>query len=448
PLKLPTQISAGAVAGILASLLGAHDDDVESGMQAFLSTVKAVNEEEAKRLENEWERLKLEYETKLKAESLEADLARQEYELAEKIAIPALSMQTEAAQRMYDEIWKAETPEAFDVALARARQSNVFGILGIPEPEPSVVESYRKAIQSKNLVKLADDMASMLQQARIAAERGAPETVALVFRHFAEAAGLPTEELARVRNEFQDIYDSAVVNNLLAQIGGITKYLWKLPELLKRDIEQGVVGWDNLIAGSGWENIYVSSVTTDRNKHLEGKNLVEIARMRGKDEFTALFDLLLEEEGKATMVIFQMSDEDVHRVMKSDLQMVGTDSWAVAPYGILSCGKPHPRFYGTYPRILGKYVREEGVLTLEEAIRKMSSFPAQKIKLKDRGLMKEGMWADIVIFDPAKVKDRATYEDPHKYPEGIEYVLVNGKLVIEGGEHTGALNGKVLRHIR
>jgi N-acyl-D-aspartate/D-glutamate deacylase len=165
----------------------------------------------------------------------------------------------------------------------------------------------------------------------------------------------------------------------------------------------------------------------------------------GKDEFTALFDLLLEEEGRATMVIMMMDEGDIRRVMRSELQMVGTDSWATAPYGVLSSGKPHPRFYGTYPRILGRYVRDEEILTLEEAVRKMTSFPAQRIKLKDRGLLREGMWADIVIFDPARVIDKGTYQEPHRYPEGIEYVLVNGQIVVEKEEHTGILPGKVLR---
>ena len=112
---------------------------------------------------------------------------------------------------------------------------------------------------------------------------------------------------------------------------------------------------------------------------------------------------------------------------------------------ILRHGKPHPRYYGTYPRILGKYVREEGVLTLENAIRKMTSFPAQRLGLLDRGLLKEGLWADVVVFDPETVKDKATYLDPHQFPEGILHVLVNGQIVVANGQQTGRLPGKVLR---
>ena len=232
--------------------------------------------------------------------------------------------------------------------------------------------------------------------------------------------------------------------------GGVDKMIERLRSLKERerireDMEKATVEWENFASECGWENIIVSSVSSEENKFLEGKSLAEIAKIRGTDEFTVLFDLLLEEEGGVSIVIFSMDERDIHRVMTSRLQMVGTDSWAVAPYGILNIGKPHPRFYGTYPRILGRYVREKKVLALEEAIRKMTSFPAQRLGLTDRGLLKPGMWADIVIFDPAKIKDKATYQEPHQYPEGIEYVLVNGSVIIEKGEHTGAPAGKVLR---
>jgi len=234
-------------------------------------------------------------------------------------------------------------------------------------------------------------------------------------------------------------------------VGGVEEMLRRLRdpkerEKIRRDIEQGLPGWENFVADCGWENIYISSVVTEKNKHLEGKNVAEIAKIKGKDELDAVCDLLLEEEGRVTIVLFMMDEEDIVRVMKSPLQMVATDAWAVAPYGVLGAGKPHPRFYGTYPRVLGRYVREKKVLTLEEAVRKMTSFPAQKLGLRDRGLILEGMWADIVVFDPAKIIDKATYQNPHQYPEGIEYVIVNGKVVIEKGEHTGVLPGKTLRH--
>ena len=232
--------------------------------------------------------------------------------------------------------------------------------------------------------------------------------------------------------------------------GGLKKLLERLksPEERRRirnDMEKGIPGWENIVATNGWENIRVSSVRTDENRFLEGKNFAEITRIKIKlDEYTALFDLLLEEEGEATMLLFSMNEDDVRRVITHPSQMVGSDSWSVAPHGIMSGGKPHPRFYGTYPRILGKYVREEGVLTLEDAIRRMTSLPAQRFRLKDRGLIMEGMWADITIFDRERIIDRASYDNPHKYPEGIEYVLVNGQIVLERGKNTGVHAGKVL----
>jgi len=236
-----------------------------------------------------------------------------------------------------------------------------------------------------------------------------------------------------------------------AHEGGMEKTLERLRnpsqrEKMRKDIEQGILGWQNWIGDCGWDNITVSSVVTERNKPLEGKNLAEIAALRKKDEFTALCDLLLEEQGNATMVMHAMNEEDVRRVMKHHLQMIGTDAWSVAPYGVLGGGKPHPRFYGTYPRVLGKYVREEKVLTLEEAVRKGTSFPAQRLQLEDRGMIREGFWADLVIFNPARILDKATFTDPHNYPEGIEYVLVNGEVVLEKESHNGKLAGKILKH--
>jgi N-acyl-D-amino-acid deacylase len=174
------------------------------------------------------------------------------------------------------------------------------------------------------------------------------------------------------------------------------------------------------------------------NKLFEGKNLEQIGEERQQDPLEALFDLVLEEENAATMVSFSMSEDDVRTVMRSPLQMVCTD-------GIV-LGRPHPRVYGSFPRVLGRYVRQ-GVLRLEEAVRKMTSLPAQRFGLLDRGLIKPGMSADITVFDPETVMDTATYEDPIRFPKGIEYVIVNGEVTVERGEHTGCRNGKILRHL-
>jgi len=158
-----------------------------------------------------------------------------------------------------------------------------------------------------------------------------------------------------------------------------------------------------------------------------------------------VFDLIVQEMASISVVLLSISEEDMRTVLKSSFSMIGSDSSPRATYGILSAGKPHPRAYGTFPRILGKYARKEKILTFQEAVRKMTSFSAQKLRLEDRGLIREGMWADITIFNTNKIMDKATFFNPHQYPEGIEYVMVNGKIVIEKGEHTKEMPGKVLR---
>lgn len=236
-----------------------------------------------------------------------------------------------------------------------------------------------------------------------------------------------------------------------AHEGGTEKLIARLkdPKIrrrLAREIEEGIPGWENPARDSGWDKIMIVSVSSEKNKDLEGKTIAEISESREENPADVTFDLLIEEEAAAMVVLFEMCEEDVHTVMKHPVTMVGSDGLAVTPSGILGEVRQHPRSYGTFPRVLGKYVREKTVLTLEEAIRKMTSFPAQKLGLRDRGLIKEGMWADITIFDPSEIVDKGTYTDPNQFPKGIKYVIVNGKLVIEKGEHTGFLAGKVLRH--
>jgi len=185
-------------------------------------------------------------------------------------------------------------------------------------------------------------------------------------------------------------------------------------------------------------DILIASTKYDHS--LEGKTLKEIIDQSGKEAGEAVNDLLNSEDNAVLVVAFGMSEDDVKTVMRHPTTMIGSD-------GIeLEAGKPHPRVYGTFPRVLGKYVREEKVLSLEEAISKMTSFPAKKLGLKDRGLLAEGMFADVTIFDPERIRDRATYLDPHQFPEGIHHVIVNGKFAVQNGMQTKALNGKVLRN--
>ncbi len=178
---------------------------------------------------------------------------------------------------------------------------------------------------------------------------------------------------------------------------------------------------------------------------LQGKTLADVAKLWKKDPMDALFDLLIEDDAFTSVAVFGMSEPDVALALQQPWVSLDNDSSGASPEGLLGQEHPHPRAYGTFPRILRKYVREEKKLTLEDAIRKFSALPAQRLRLADRGVLKAGMWADVVIFDPATIKDVATFENPNQLSQGMEYVLVNGAPVIDQGKMTGALPGKVLR---
>ena len=221
--------------------------------------------------------------------------------------------------------------------------------------------------------------------------------------------------------------------------GGVEKMLDRLKDKrttqsIKREVAAGLM--------AGWHGIFIAECPS--KKEYEGESLEDILKEtdRFDDPYEGLFDLLLEIEGNATIILFTMDEDDVRTVMSSPLSSFISDSWVTAPD---AGGKPHPRAYGTFPRVLGKYVREEKLLTLEQAIRKMTSLPAGKIGLKSRGILREGFWADVVIFDQAVIKDQATFDDPHQYPKGIEYVIVNGQVVVDHGRLTGVRPGKILR---
>lgn len=218
----------------------------------------------------------------------------------------------------------------------------------------------------------------------------------------------------------------------------LVKILRENRELIKKDIEERM-DWENLAAENGWENIFISSIDSNVNKKYEGKSIVEIARMRNlADPADAALDLLIEEELAVGMVIFAMAEEDVTRIMRHPTVNFITD-------GLLGGNKPHPRVYGTFPRILGRYVRDKSVLPLEEAIRKMTSLPAQKLRLKNKGEIVENYDADITVFDPKTIMDNGTYDNPREFPSGIEWVIVNGQVVVENGMHTDARPGRTIR---
>jgi N-acyl-D-amino-acid deacylase len=193
----------------------------------------------------------------------------------------------------------------------------------------------------------------------------------------------------------------------------------------------------------GWEHIMIAYCA--RRKDAEGQRISEIAAARGMDPLDAVFELLVDGAGQAAIILFQLDEADLTRALSHPRVMIGSDGSALAPYGALGEGKPHPRSYGTFPRVLGEYTRERRLLSLPQAIHKMTGLPARRLGLKDRGLIRVGARADLVVFDARRIADAATYTDPHRYPTGIEHVLVNGRWVIRDGEHTGILPGRVLR---
>jgi dihydroorotase/N-acyl-D-amino-acid deacylase len=215
---------------------------------------------------------------------------------------------------------------------------------------------------------------------------------------------------------------------------------------IRHDLLTPDAAWDNEwqeIPGS--EAILIAVVHEPSLLPLQGKRLSELAAEWHEDPIDALCDLLIKDNAQTSVAVFGMSEPDVALALKQPWVSIDNDSQGTAPEGLLGQAHPHPRAYGTFPRILRKFVREDHLLTLEDAIRKFSALPAQRLRLSDRGVLKQGMWADVVIFDPATIRDLATFEQPNQLSEGMQYVLVNGVAVIAEGKMTGARPGHVLR---
>jgi N-acyl-D-aspartate/D-glutamate deacylase len=236
-----------------------------------------------------------------------------------------------------------------------------------------------------------------------------------------------------------------------AHDGGDLKLIERLKDpatraRIRKDMETPSKDWDNEWDEiSGPQDVMIGVVQNPVLKKFQGKRLSDVAQAGNKDPMDALFDLLIEDRAFTSCAVFGMSEPDVALALQQPWVSVDNDSSGTAPDGILGEEHPHPRAYGTFPRILRKYVREEKKLTLEDAIRKFSALPAQRMRFVDRGVLKQGMWADVVIFDPETVRDLATFDNPNQLSQGMEFVFVNGVPVIENGKMTGALPGKVLR---
>ena len=224
-----------------------------------------------------------------------------------------------------------------------------------------------------------------------------------------------------------------------SQEGGVEQIVERLQDKETRfEIQKQLLNSEGETRMGGvLDEILITEVKSQKNKVCVGKTIKQLSDLRNQDSINVAFDLLIEEECAVGMVNFSMSEDDVKTVMQSPVTMIGSD-------GLYQAGNPHPRVYGTYPRVLGKYVREDEVLNLETAVRKMTAFPSQKLGLNKKGLLRVGFDADLVIFDPTIVKDQATFLDSRQYPVGIDYVIVNGQIAVSNGQFTGTTAGVVV----
>jgi N-acyl-D-amino-acid deacylase len=236
-----------------------------------------------------------------------------------------------------------------------------------------------------------------------------------------------------------------------AQEGGRQELLKRLadPDIrarLKREIVTGSPGWSNLVdAAGGWGGIVLANARNPDNARFQGRSLADISREWNKEPADAAFDLVSQGTGRVMAIYHMMTEPDVETALRFPWTSIGSDAGAAASEGGQDAtGLTHPRAYGNFPRVIARYVREKGVLTLEQAVRKMTSWPATRLRLADRGAVRLGCWADVVVFDFETLQDRATYEEPTRFPAGIDYVLVNGQIVIDHDRHTGARPGKVI----
>jgi len=303
--------------------------------------------------------------------------------------------------------------------------------------------------QDKNLLGAVAELISIVEEAGCTGQLSHFKIMGKRnFKKISPAIGMIEEARNKGLEIGADVYPylagSTILSIVLPQwvLIGETDYLKRLKDSsLRQKIRNEMIdspyGW-----WPGWDRIVITSL--QNNIGYLGMSIQEIADLLNKDPYFTTFDLLIEEEGHVLCLFHTMCEEDLHAIMATNWTAIASDGIAV-PFGE---GMPHPRNYGTFPRVLGKYVREEKLLSLEDAIRKMTSLPAKTVFLNDRGVVEEGFWADIVLFDQYEIIDMATYTKPHQYNVGIEYVIVNGKLTIKKGEYTGILSGKIIKPLQ
>jgi N-acyl-D-amino-acid deacylase len=306
--------------------------------------------------------------------------------------------------------------EAFDELLRIAREANI----------PAEVY-HIKAAGQKNWDKI-DDLLSRIE----AAQKEGLKITADMYTYTAGGTGLdaclpPWTEDGGYQALFKRLRDPATREKIAAEVA--------------KDSDE----WENFYIGAGSpDRILLVGFKSEKLKPLTGKSLAEVAKMRGKDPITTIMDLIAEDESRIESIYFLTSEENVKKEAAKPWISFGSDEASQAPEGVFLKSNPHPRAYGNFARVLGKYVRDEKVIPLEEAIRRLSGLPATNLGLDHRGFIKEGMFADVVVFDPSTISDRATFEKPHQYAVGMKHVLVNGVQVLKDGEHTGAKPGRAL----
>lgn len=374
------------------------------------------------------------------------------------------------------------TPEALEKMKALVAQAMKEGALGLSTSLQYVPGRFASTEEIVALARVArehggiyithqrsesnDIMASLDEVFRVAREADIPAEIWHLKTAYRANWGRMPEVLRRIegaRAEGLDVtanmYSYTRASNSLhaclplwAREGSVDDMIGRLRdpalrERIKREMEDpDAAGWENQWYGSGGApGVMVSSVVNPELKRYEGMTLAEIGAAMKKDPRDALMDLVIADRGNTYCIISIMSEEDVRAALAHPLVSIGTDSGARAEDGPLSGSKSHPRGWGSMPRILGHYVRDESLLTLEEAVRKMTSRPAARVGLHDRGILRPGMAADITVFDPARIRDVATFEDPNHYSEGVVHVFVNGEAVIENGRITDARPGRPLR---
>ncbi|HEV2854173.1 MAG TPA: D-aminoacylase [Thermoanaerobaculia bacterium] len=234
------------------------------------------------------------------------------------------------------------------------------------------------------------------------------------------------------------------------QEGGLEAWIARMKdpatrEKVKKEMATPTDAWENFFVAAGPDKILLVAFKNDKLKPLTGKTLAEVAKMRGKSPEETAMDLVIEDDSRVGTVYFLMSEDNVRRQVALPWVSFGSDAEAPSTEGVFLKSNPHPRAYGNFARVIGKYARDEKVVPLEEAIRKLTSLPASNLKIRERGLLKEGYFADVVLFDPAKVQDHATFDKPHQYATGVKHVFVNGVQVLKDGEPTGAAAGRVVR---